>query len=163
MMLRDRLTAAGVRLAALPDGGLRAAGNLTDDLRAFVREHRAGLLAELAAANDEASHRWRVTTPAGASVEVWITPEATADDVRAIYPGATLEPLPDAPKRQATPAEAAELHRLIATLLADADDAERAEALRVALADPEASLSSFRALVAEVQPNDMPCLTHRIR
>ena len=49
--------------------------------------------------------------------------------------------------RAATPAEVTELRRLIALILANASDADRAEALAVAVADPEAALVSLLALV----------------
>ena len=50
-------------------------------------------------ATDAISHepyrRWRVTTAAGASLEVLFTPDATAQQVVELYPGAALEPLPE--------------------------------------------------------------------
>jgi hypothetical protein len=55
--------------------------------------------------------------------------------------------MPDAPKRTATAAEADELRALVATILADASDGERSEALATALADPVAALACFRILV----------------
>lgn len=99
----------------------------------------------------EVYRRWRVTTTAGAPLEVLFTPDTTAQQVAAIYPGASLQSLPDAPKRQAMPAEAVELRELVAVVLADASDAERAEALRVALADVEAALTSLRALTHDTR------------
>lgn len=87
---------------------------------------------------------WRIRYPNGAAMDVMFHPPATRADVAAIYPGARLEPLPDAPNRQATPAEAAKLHELVNMILVDAPEAERAEALRVACADADAALSSFR-------------------
>lgn len=60
------------------------------------------------------------------------------------------DPAPDA-ARTATPAEAAELARLLARILPD-DPEGQAEALAVALADPEAALLSFRALAADLAP-----------
>ena len=49
----------------------------------------------------------------------------------------------------ANPEQEAELRELVAIVLADADDTDRAEALAVALADPESALPSFRALVKQ--------------
>lgn len=95
-----------------------------------------------------ASHRWRVTTPAGTSVEVSTTPGATADEVRAIYPGAAVEPIAGEPQRPATAAERVELRTLIAGILTD--DAERTEALEAARRDPDAALGCYRALAADV-------------
>ncbi len=84
------------------------------------------------------------------------TPEATLAEVAAIYQGALIEPLPDSPRSSATPREAAELRELVALILPDADDNERAYALRVALADPEAALTSFRVLAADRRPKTAP-------
>lgn len=55
-------------------------------------------------------------------------------------------------ERQASTSERAELERLIATVLVDSSDADRAEALTVAAADADAALTSFRALVADLTP-----------
>ena len=44
-----QLTSAGVKIEALPDGRLRASGNLTDTTRALIRAHKPEILAELAA------------------------------------------------------------------------------------------------------------------
>ena len=48
--------------------------------------------------------------------------------------------------RMETPAEAEELRALIAAILAGDSEADRAEALAVALVDPEGALLSFRTL-----------------
>ena len=53
--LLDQFAANGVRIEAAGDGKLRASGRLTDPLRAAIRAHKAGLLAELEAANTEFS------------------------------------------------------------------------------------------------------------
>jgi hypothetical protein len=58
-------------------------------------------------------------------------------------------PANDAAHPKATPEQATELRELVAVILSDADDAERAEVLRVALADAEAALTSFRLLAAD--------------
>jgi hypothetical protein len=62
--------------------------------------------------------------------------------------------------RGATPTEAAELRDLVSRVLTNAGDADRAEALAVALADPEAALLSFRALAA-VSSNGEPAVDVR--
>lgn len=66
-------------------------------------------------------------------------------------PGAKVESLNER-RREATPAEADELQTLIALILPDADASERADVLRVALANVEAALTSFRALVTDLTP-----------
>lgn len=57
--------------------------------------------------------------------------------------------LPPVPESGATDEQAAELRRLVGIVSADWPADERAGALAVALADPEAALDCFRALVAE--------------
>lgn len=69
------------------------------------------------------------------------------------------DPAPDA-ARTATPAEAAELARLLTAIL-PGDAAGQAEALPIACADPEAALVSFRALAADLPappPDPLPAL-----
>lgn len=107
--LLEHFAASGVRLTALPDGRLHAAGALSDTLRAAIRAHKPAILAELAAAND------------------------------------AVPPV-------ATPEQAAELRALVSRVTLEWPNAERAEALAVALADPDAALVSFRALSATQQP-----------
>ena len=99
---------------------------------------------------------WKIHFPNLDLVEVIFAPDATRTEVAARYPGAQIEPLPASPWRAATPAEAGELRELIALILPDADDTERAYALRVALANPEAALASFRALAADLRPVPAP-------
>lgn len=47
--LLDHFAAEGVAIEAAGDGNVRARGPLTDELRATIREHKAAILAELAA------------------------------------------------------------------------------------------------------------------
>jgi len=47
--LLARLSASDVAVVALPDGRLRASGPITDAVRATIRDHKAAILAELAA------------------------------------------------------------------------------------------------------------------
>jgi len=44
----------------------------------------------------------------------------------------------------------------LALSLRDADDADRTEALAVARADPEAALTAFKALAADLPPDPHP-------
>jgi hypothetical protein len=93
--------------------------------------------------------RWRIHFPNLAPVEVWFTPEVTAAHALASCFGAIeAAPLPDVASRTATEGEANELRALVGALLADVSNADRAEALAVALADVDAALMSFRALPA---------------
>ena len=47
--LLDHFADAGVRIEQADEGKLRVHGQLTDELRATIREHKAAILAELAA------------------------------------------------------------------------------------------------------------------
>jgi len=51
--LLDHFAGAGVRIEQADEGKLRVRGQLTDELRTTIREHKAAILAELAA-NDVA-------------------------------------------------------------------------------------------------------------
>ena len=96
----------------------------------------------------EGTHwRWQICKPDGWG-EVRCTPAATRAQVAELYPSASMEPLPDTAPRAATPAQADELRGLIAAILADDTDTDRAEALAIALADPDAALACYRALAA---------------
>jgi len=47
---------------------------------------------------DNAPHyRWRVVMADGQRKEICALPELTRDELRELYPGTTLEPLPDSP------------------------------------------------------------------
>jgi hypothetical protein len=86
-------------------------------------------------------------------MEVIFNPEASRAEVAALYPGATCHPLLDPAKLPAVLAEAAELPELVTLVGANSPDAERAEALVVALADPEVALACWRALaIAQKSP-----------
>jgi hypothetical protein len=100
--------------------------------------------------DDVAARSWRVCYPEVAAMEVLFTPPATRAEVSTIYSRDKLEPMSEPPRRAATPSEAAELRELVDHVLAGAGEADRAEALTVALADPEAALVSFRALATNV-------------
>ena len=106
---------------------------------------------------DLGAHRhWQIHFADHEALEVIFTPEATRTEVGAPCPGARIESRPASSRPSATPAEAGELRELIALILPDADEAEQAQALAVALADPEAALASFRALAADLRPNPAP-------
>ena len=79
-------------------------------------------------------------------MEVLFTPAAARADVAEVYPGAGIEALPDTAARAVTSAEANELRALVAAVLADDTEADRAEALAVALVDPGAALDCWRSL-----------------
>lgn len=82
-------------------------------------------------------------------IEVLFTPAATLAEVEAIYPMATVEPVPEPSRRPATAEQANELRELVALIVANGSEQDRAEALAVALADPDAALLSFRTLATQ--------------
>jgi hypothetical protein len=90
--------------------------------------------------------RWSICYSDMPPMEVLFTPPATRAEVGKVYPGAGIEALPEPIRRDATPLEVGELRKLVARVFVD--DADRAEALAVALADPDAALPSFRALAS---------------
>lgn len=61
----------------------------------------------------------------------------------------------DPPLIGTSPAEPDELRKLVTLILAGAEEADREEALTVALADTGAALTSFRALAADLQPHPL--------
>ena len=99
---------------------------------------------------DGPRYRWQVSYADGRAFDFCSVPEQDRQQIQARYPGAGVEPLPgDGPGRMAAPAEEAELRALVAAILADDTEADRAEALSVALVDPDAALACFRAMAGE--------------
>lgn len=93
--------------------------------------------------------RWHVYFNDGRPpLEVIFSDDQTLVEVHARYPGA-VQPAPEIASRSATPAEADELRALVAAILSDGGEADRAEALAIALADPDAALMLFRTLAAD--------------
>jgi len=93
--------------------------------------------------------RWRVAIP-DRVFEVRTAPALTDAEMSELYPGAAFEPMPNAACRGSTPAESAELRDLVRLVLADAPH-EWDEVYRIACADPEAALTSFRLLADEAR------------
>ena len=93
--------------------------------------------------------RWVLRYP-DHDVEVRTIPESTRAEMLRDFPGAiAAEPIPDTPKRKPTEAEAKELRALVAAIYSTDTEADRAEALAAALADPDDALVCYRAIVAE--------------
>lgn len=91
-------------------------------------------------------------------VEVYFSPVVAHTEALAAYPEAVAaEPIPEVVKRTVTTQEAAELSRLAARVAAfhQFTEADRAEALHHALADPDAALACFRLLAAEIPTDAM--------
>ena len=96
---------------------------------------------------------WRVQYPSLPAMEVLFCPDASRAEVAALSPDAEIESLTEPRCKAASPAETTELSKLVTEVLPDADAAERAEVLAVALADPHAALVSFRALTVDLHPD----------
>lgn len=93
---------------------------------------------------------WLIHYPDRDPVEAYVIPEPSHAEVLRDFPGAiAAEPIPDSPKRRATPAQEAELRVLVAAIYSGDTDADRAEALVAALADPDDALACYRAIVLE--------------
>jgi hypothetical protein len=98
------------------------------------------------ASNDAPARQWRVVYSNSPAMTVVFVPAVTGAEVAKLYPHASIDPLPDAETRAATPAEADELRRLVNAILAEDSNADRAEALAIALANPIAALDCYRNL-----------------
>ena len=152
--------------ALIQKGGLVRVATATSATSATQVPLRAGTVATVATVavaipttpEITTARCWQVQYPGLDRVEVIFAPEASPAEVAAIYPGASIEPLPDPPPREATPAEADELRALIGVVLANGSADDRTEALAVACADPDAARTSFRALVADLQ-RDTPLVS----
>jgi hypothetical protein len=111
--LLEHFRAEGVTFEAMPDGKLRAHGDLTDELCAAIQLYKPAILrelAELTAANDAPrnaappaklesdntpQYRWLILESDGRRREVCTLPEMTRIELAACYPGALFIPLPD--------------------------------------------------------------------
>lgn len=68
----------------------------------------------------------------------------------AYYPDAVAaEPIPDRPQRQPTKSEADEITALVQAIYANDTESDRAEALAVALADPDGALLCYRTIAKD--------------
>lgn len=149
MQLRD----TGLTVSA--DGGalhVSPASALTDEIRVLIRSNKPALLDALCGEGAAVPFwRWLIHFSDRDAVEVRFSPAATLEEVLA-YPGASsAEPFPENPKRHATPAEVRELRLLISQILTPGMDSDRAEALEIALGDPDAALACFRGLVSNLE------------
>jgi hypothetical protein len=147
----------------IEDGGLRYRGSpdATERLLPSLRAHKPELLDALASSTSVAHWRWRIRLGSGAIFDAYYTPAANREDVQRHYPDAEVEPMPDeAPGRQATNEEDAELRRLVAVVYANDSDVDRAEVLAMAFADVERALLCYRGLMQRqdhaVQRTDTP-------
>jgi hypothetical protein len=125
---------------------------LTDETRALIRANKPALLDALYSEGAPVTFwRWLIHFTDRDAVEVHFSPAATREEALA-YPGAlSAEPFPENPKRHATPAEIRELRLLISQILTPGMDSDRAEALEIALGDPDAALACFRGFVSNLE------------
>lgn len=92
-------------------------------------------------------------------LEAYALPEMTHAEVLALHPDAVAaEPIAERSKRTANTAEAAELRELVEAIYSGDTEADRAEAVAAALADPDAALICYRSIAIErgivVEPDD---------
>ena len=83
-------------------------------------------------------------------VELYVSPALSHAEVLAQHPDAVAaEPIPERVTRPANLTERNELLALVSAIYAGDTDADRAEALDAALADPEGALQCYRAIASE--------------
>lgn len=144
LIRENALTAPATAIPAIP------AIPVTEPTRIAPAVARIATIALATSPSENPAFRqWRISYPNAAAMNVLFTPEAMFEEVREVYRGAAIEPIAEARKCMPTLAEAEELRTLIADVLREESDAERTDALAVACADPDASLLSLRALVAD--------------
>jgi uncharacterized protein with von Willebrand factor type A (vWA) domain len=137
------LRAAGITVRASA-GRLvvQPASQLTNGLRERIKEHRAAFLA----ADIERHWRFQVTYRDGRGFEARTLPEATAQEAVQLWPGATVEPLPDvAPAHRVAVALEAELRAHLERLWGTSHP-DYPAAWAAALASPDAHLANLREL-----------------
>jgi hypothetical protein len=95
--------------------------------------------------------RWLIHFLDREPMEVWLSPAADHAEALVAYKDAVAaEPVPErTDTRTATVIERDELLALVEAVYAGDTDADRAEALDAALADPEGALQCYRAIAAE--------------
>jgi hypothetical protein len=95
--------------------------------------------------------RWLIHFLDREPMEVWLSPAADHAEALAAYRDAVAaEPVPErTDTRTASVIERDELLALVEAVYAGDTDADRAEALDAALADPEGALQCYRAIAAE--------------
>ena len=142
----------GVELALSPAGTIKATGDgaAVNRWLAVIREHKAEIIEALAGALT--SWGWMLHFADREPLEVYCNPDATHAEILERYPDAlAAEPIPGRIGHQATPEQEAELRALVAAVGAayDFTEAEHAEALAVALANPVDAITCFRAMAKE--------------
>ena len=102
-------------------------------------------------AQEITSWRWLVHCP-DRDFEISTVPESSFAQVLLDFPTATgAEPILDTPNRESTSHERTELTALVKLIYANDSDADHAEALAAALADPEDALTCYRAMRVALQ------------
>lgn len=101
--------------------------------------------------HDALSRAWLLHFPDRDPMEVWTAPPATHAEALALNPDAiAAEPIPDhTSTRTASTSERNELLALLEAIYADDTEADRQEAIGLALADPDGALTCYRAIAAE--------------
>jgi len=95
---------------------------------------------------------WLIHYPGRAPVDAVSHPSVTCDEILELFAGVVAAvPTPEPIRRSTTVAETAELRALIQAVLADTPD-EWDERHRIAYADPDSALISWRSLVVGMPP-----------
>jgi hypothetical protein len=128
--------------------------------KALIQRHKPEIVAELAEQHYKnnidinqyiTSWRWLVHCP-DRDIEISTIPESSLAQVLLDFPTAiSAEPILDTPKRKATCSETTELTELVDLIYANDADADRAEALAAALADPDDALTCYLAMQNALQ------------
>ena len=147
--------ADGVRLGLSSVGTIKATGDQAAVSRwlPVLRDHKPAIVAALQKTGNETIFwRWLIHLAGRDLREVVFSPPVTRAEVVALYPDAVeVRPAPETPTRKPTAAEVAELTRLVTAVYVHANDtdADRADALARALADPDGALQCYRAIAAQ--------------
>jgi hypothetical protein len=131
------------------EGGFDGFVGRSDGTRAH--SHPAASETPTDAAPPVRATRWLIHFLDREPMEVWFSPAADHAEALAAYRDAVAaEPVPErTDTRTATVIERDELLALVEAVYAGDTDADRAEALDAALADPEGALQCYRAIAAE--------------
>lgn len=106
----------------------------------------AEIIAPPAPSESATAWRWLLHYP-DHDAELTTTPESTLAEVLRDFPGViAAEPMPVTPKRDATFSESKELAALVNLIYASDTEADQAEALAAALADPDGALICYRSI-----------------
>ncbi len=158
----EQAASDGVSLTVTPHGTIKVSGKdvVVERWRALLAANKLGVIALLTHLADgqketditdltnSTAHGWPSGSRRFGVSEANIERRAPGTDAVPVYGQSGIEP---PPRRSATVDEAAELRALIEAVLADAPE-KWDEVFRIACADPESALISWRSLIVGVPP-----------